>query len=372
MFRQGKFVFLFFLTFTLLICLKIIFKNEVLFTGDNFDLIFPQKNFWVSELKQGRIPLWNPYILSGTPYLADINLGTFSPTNFIYLLINPVERAGSLLFVLELFLAGFFTYLLSRLYNVSETGSVISGISFMCSGIILSYVTNLAIFNVAVFIPIILYILEIAFLNRRIIYFILVGILFALQILSGHVQITFYTGLLIIFLTIFKKNLNFKQKLIILLIIFIIGFGLSAVQLLPFLEFTRFTPRIGQGYQWATQGSLTPVDLIKSTQPKFVWNFVSWVDFSAKVNVGYIGVIPFALFLIGLFSKDNKIKKWQVIAIISLVIALGSTTFLYKIIYYLIPGFSAFRIPSQALVIYSFTSCLIAGKGYDRITHDSV
>lgn len=372
MFRQGKFAFFFFLIFTLLICSRIFFKNEVLFTGDNFDLLFPQKYFWLAEIKQGRIPLWNPYILSGTPYLADINLGTLSPASLIYLLISPVEKAGSLLFVFELFLIGFFTYLLARLYKVSEIGAVISGISFMCSGIILSYITNLAIFNVAVFIPTILYVLEIAFLKRKIIYFILVGILFALQIVSGHAQITFYTGLLILCLTLFKEKLKFKQKLSIILMVFLLAFGLSAVQLIPFLEFTKFTPRVGQGYEWSTQGSLTIKDLVKSTQPKFAWNFVPWVDFSAKVNIGYIGVIPFVLFLIGLFSREKNFKIWKVVCVVSLIIALGNTTFIYKIFYYLIPGFSALRVPSQAIVIYSLAACLIAGKGFDRITDDFI
>ncbi len=138
------------------------------------------------------------------------------------------------------------------------------------------------------------------------------------------------------------------------------------------MEFTHYTPRVEQGYEWATQGSLTFLDLFKSTQPKFIWNFVPWVDFSAKVNAGYIGVIPFALFLIGLFSKERVFKIWKIVAAVSLIIALGNTTFLYKFIYYLIPGFSSLRVPSQAILIYSFAACLIVGKGFDRITNDLV
>lgn len=357
----------FFGIFTLLVCFRIIFSGETLFTGDNFDLLFPQKHFWVNEIIKGRIPLWNPYILSGTPYLADINLGTLAPSNLIYLIITPVERAASLLFTLELFVIGFFTYLVSRRYKVSQLGSVIAGLTFMCSGVILIYITNLAILNVIVFLPIIFYFLDKAFQEKSLGLVIFCGILFALQVISGHAQLTYYTGLLVTFLVLTKEKINLLTKIKILLTIFLVAFSASAIQILPFLEFAKYTSRVNQGYQWATVGSLGFMDLVKFIWPKFVWSFSGWIDFSSKVNLGYIGVIPFILFLIGLTAKERKWKILIIIALLSVVAALGKNTPFYRLLYLLLPGISALKVPSQTISIYSFVAALLAGKGFDLL-----
>ncbi len=359
--------FVFFSVFTAVFGFNIIFRGEVLFTGDNFDLLFPQKHFWINEVKSGRIPLWNPYILSGTPYLADINLGTFSPVNLVYLLINPVEKAGSLIFIVEFFLIGLITYFCARYYRISDIGAIISGLSFSCSGIMLNYVSNLAIFNTAFFIPLVILLTHIALKKKTLGMILILSTVYAIQILSGHAQITFYTGLLmvvIIFLNDFTKPV---KKLLIVLLILVIAVGLSAVQLMPFLEFTGFTPRINQGYQWATQGSLAFKDIAKFIFPKFIYFFTGWTDFSAKVNLGYIGIIPFVLVLFNLFSKKTFAKLYLGLAISAIIIALGNHTPIYKLVYLLVPGFSSLRYPSQAVVIYSFAASVLAGSGFDSL-----
>lgn len=358
---------LFFLVFTLIVCFRIVFNGEVLFTGDNFDLLFPQKQFMLEEISDGRLPLWNPYILSGTPYLADINLGFFSPANLFYLFFKPVEKAASYLLVLEFFLIGFFTYLCARLYKLSYLSSIISGIVFMCSGIVLAYITNLSIFNVVVFLPLIIYFLEKALDKRSYKLGILCAILFALQILSGHVQITYYTGLLVAGLIFLNKNLSLKAKLKSISLIFLIAFALSSVQLFPFMELAKLTPRFSQNYEWATQGSLGFIDLLKFIFPKFMWSFTGWVDFSSKVNIGYIGVIPLILMLVGFFSKERKSRILSGFILISIIIALGRNTPLYRLFYTVIPGLSLLKVPSQIISIYSFLGALLAGIGLDLL-----
>ncbi len=189
MVRQNYFAFSFFAVFTFILFWRIVISGEVVFTGDNFDLLFPQKHFWLEEIKQGRLPLWNPYILSGTPYLADINLGTFAPSNFIYFLVKPVEKASSYLLIFDFFLIGFFTFLSARHLQISYVGSIISGLVFMGSGIVMAYLSNLAILNVLVFLPMIFYSWQKALEQGKYRWVIVSSLFFACQILSGHVQI---------------------------------------------------------------------------------------------------------------------------------------------------------------------------------------
>lgn len=365
--KRDYFSVIFFLIFALIICFKIVFNGEVIFTGDNFNLLFPQKHFLVEEVKQGRFPLWNPYILSGTPYLADINLGTLAPTNLIYFLIKPIERAASYLLVFELFLIGFLTYLCARIYKVSYISSIISGVIFMCSGTILAYVTNLSILNVIVFLPIVFYFLEKALNERSYKLVIICAILFALQIISGHAQITYYTGFLIAALIFLNNKISSKSKIKISILIFSIALTLSSIQLFPFIELAKLTPRFNQNYEWATQGSLGFIDLIKFLTPKFMWSFTGWVDFSSKANIGYIGVIPFLLMLIAFFSKERRFRILSGFILISVILALGRNTPLYRLFYTVIPGLSLLKVPSQIISIYSFVGALLAGKGLDLL-----
>ena len=71
---------------------------------------------WEAEVWRatGSIPLWNPMIFGGLPYVAATGHGdVFYPTSFLRL-IMPADVVLSLSFVLHTILAGVFTYLFLR------------------------------------------------------------------------------------------------------------------------------------------------------------------------------------------------------------------------------------------------------------------
>ena len=71
--------------------------------------IYPWKHFVVSELKEGRMPLWNPNNFSGNPALANFQTAVFSPFTLLYFIL-PFIDAWSLTVLLQPLLAGIFTY----------------------------------------------------------------------------------------------------------------------------------------------------------------------------------------------------------------------------------------------------------------------
>ena len=48
--------------------------------GDLAPFLYPNYRFAAEYLHQGIIPLWNPYLYSGTPFAADIQSGLFIPS----------------------------------------------------------------------------------------------------------------------------------------------------------------------------------------------------------------------------------------------------------------------------------------------------
>ncbi|HLG29597.1 MAG TPA: hypothetical protein VI387_05245, partial [Candidatus Brocadiales bacterium] len=88
-------------------------------------------------VKNGTFPIWNPYHLNGHPLFATLQPGVFYPPSILYLFL-PFDLAFNYIIVIHYFLAGFFTFLLLRCLKASYGASLISAITFMLSGYLLS------------------------------------------------------------------------------------------------------------------------------------------------------------------------------------------------------------------------------------------
>src|SRR2546425_2172852 len=95
---------------------------------------------WSAEWwkRTGHLPLWNPEIFGGLPFLAAGSGDVFYPTWLLRLLI-PTTTAGNLSFFVHYLLAGLFMYLLLRRLSVSWGGAVVGGLAYQLSGLIASY-----------------------------------------------------------------------------------------------------------------------------------------------------------------------------------------------------------------------------------------
>ena len=95
---------------------------------------------WGAEWWQrlGHVPLWNPELFGGLPFVAAGHGDIFYPTSFLRLVL-PVETVVNLAFIVHYILAGLFTYWLLRRLHLSWTGAVIGGLAYELSGLIASY-----------------------------------------------------------------------------------------------------------------------------------------------------------------------------------------------------------------------------------------
>ncbi len=82
-----------------------------------------------SLVQWGQIPLWNPMILSGTPFAADPLSGLYYPPNWLAFAIGP-GVAFNLLTWLHLTWAGLGTWKLSRTLGVSSGPAIVAGLAF--------------------------------------------------------------------------------------------------------------------------------------------------------------------------------------------------------------------------------------------------
>src|SRR5262249_12654451 len=152
-------------------------------------------HFGSAALAHGELPLWNPYIFSGTPYIAGLQSAIFYPLHLIYLLC-PTALAMNLSIALHCWLASVFTYCYARYLDIGRTGAALAAITFVYSApyflhIYPGHLSNLA---TMIWLPLLFLAVEALLRTRAITSALLGGIVLALQVLAGHPQYLFYSA----------------------------------------------------------------------------------------------------------------------------------------------------------------------------------
>jgi hypothetical protein len=345
-------------------------KNPI--TSDAVSFSYPMKYLVVTYLKNGVLPLWNPYILFGTPLLANFQSGVFSVTNIFYFLTD-FNSAWNFQIISQHFLAFLFTYILLRYWKISKIGSFLGGISFAFGGFNLIWSEWNAHALTASYIPLLIYfidkLLQSLSLRDKFFYGTGLSVGLAFQIFSGYPQIVLYTipALFILCVIRFKYELSYFVNLILFLIFISIGVGIAAPQILPGQELLKLSQRSYEiiPKEWAF---LSWRQVITFIAPDFYGNHATsnyWGDKNYTSNIGFVGVITFTLAILTAkyFRKRKEILFLLILIIISLVLSLPTpiAVFLWdKDILGLKAG-AFYRI----LVLFSFAMSALAGFGYD-------
>lgn len=343
-------------------------KNPM--TTDVVSFTYPMQTLAIDLLKKGEAPLWNPYILGGTPLLANFQSAPFSPTNFIYFLVDKLS-AWSIQIFLQHFLAAVFTYLLLRHWKVSKWGSIFGGTIFAFSGFNLIWSQWNGHTLAASFIPLILLFVDRYLLNGKVLDGVLTSIFFCLLFLSGYPQVALYLAIAIGFLWLirFKKDKEFIFKSVFLGGFLALGIGLAALQILPGSELLSLSQRELEPhpFEWAF---LPFIKLITFLAPDYFGNHATqnyWGPQDYTSNTGFVGVIAFVLGTAGLsfLKKKKEIFYLALLLAASLVFAFPTpvSIFLWK------SGFLGFNAASahRSLVLFNLAVALLGGFGIDNL-----
>lgn len=190
---------------------KLTLSKGVLFGQDVTYQNLPSRFYVAKMLKQNIFPLWSPEILLGFPFFAEGQAGVLYPPNYIFLFL-PSYFAYNLSIILHLFLAGLFTYLFIRLLNVDRFSSMLSALGFMFSSTLFS-VAHINLINTIIWLPFILYFIELFFKKERFIYLLPVSFLIGIIFFAGHFPTTFRVILVFVVYFLFRSfSLYLKTK----------------------------------------------------------------------------------------------------------------------------------------------------------------
>lgn len=133
------------------------YYNRVLVDVPLADL--PWRAFARRLLHEGTLPLWNPYMFAGTPFLANPQTGIFSLFS-LPLWTLPFDYAIGVGAALTLWAAGFGTYLLVRQLGLRFLPGVMAAVAFSFSAINVVWLTHATLPAVAAMLPWMVWLVE--------------------------------------------------------------------------------------------------------------------------------------------------------------------------------------------------------------------
>ncbi len=301
--------------------------------GDLAQFLYPTYKFAAEWWRRGILPLWNPYLFAGMPFVGDIQSGFFYPLNLLtFLISSPLTfRDMEMLSVLHFFIAGAGMYTFLRWgkfqapisnAQLSRSASLAGAMAFEFSDLFITHFGNLNLIAVAAWLPPVLLFYRRAVTDRRAMFAAMAGIFLAVAFLAGHVQAFLFIVIALGVFAIYhameigqmslrgatganhhveepiqrfqpgnahddlratkqsprrdleiasQKTLAMTQfrPLLFLALTAAVAFGLSAPALLPSIEMTQYTLRAAFSYDQAAQFSLPPAQLIGLFVPGF-------------------------------------------------------------------------------------------------------
>src|SRR5205823_14422401 len=98
--------------------------------------VLPMKHFLAAHMHLGEIPLWNPWIYMGTPFLAGLQTGVFYPPSLLLALPFPLGLNLFLLAHYYIALVGAWAFLRDR--SLSRAACGIGSLTFVLGGYLVS------------------------------------------------------------------------------------------------------------------------------------------------------------------------------------------------------------------------------------------
>lgn len=355
--------------------------------SDQFIAGYAFRDFAAQSLKSGHgFPLWNPFIEGGLPYVAAMHGDIFYPT-FLLRMALPTDAAMTWEFVIHLFLCGLFTFLFLRAWRFGFYASLIGGIAYMLGGSIAGYASpgHDGKLFVSTMLPAALLLLTRGVRDGKAWAWGGLTVVVGLAVLSPHPQLLQYmlltSGAFALYIAfaehpgigrlprgVAARRLGLAAGAVVL------GGLIGAIQYLPVIEYTPWSPRAGgHDYATATSYSFPIEETLNMYWPQFSGMLSSyWGRNSIHLHSDYFGVVVLMLFgaAFGQLARSTQRSFrtfWIVTGAIALLWAYGGFTPFFHVILAIVPGTKYFRAPSTIIYVAAFSMAVLASIGTERL-----
>jgi hypothetical protein len=349
--------------------------DQIVAGNDLTNMFLHWLRFAVSSVQRGQFPLWNPYLFSGVPFVANPQPALFYPPTWLALLM-PVSKAFGWMVVLHAWLAGAGMYAWLRSEGASVAGALVGAAAFTFNGymFVRVYAGHLGVITTSAWLPLLLWSYRQVVRRRSWGLAVVGGLPVGLAILAGHTASFIYVALGLLAYVAFcgweRWRAEPSARAVVLPVawagvMLLVGLALAAVQLLPMAELTlRSTRQVSPSYEFAARFSWPPGYLLTLLVPNFFGEPVRsgyWGDGVYDEFIYYVGVLPLLLALLGLRLRHRLTPLLCTLGLGALLLAFGGYGSLYRLFYRFVPLFNATRAPARAGFLFTLAATGLAG-----------
>lgn len=342
--------------------------------------------------REGWLPLWNPHQGMGYPLYANSQSAIFYPPNALFAWLDV--KAFGWLAAWHLWWAGMGVWwLLRRQVGIGFAPALIGAIAFAFSLWMVAWQYLPTVPTTASWLPWVLLAVSAWYHHpdvRRATWW---GTAMGMCLLAGHLQIAFYVILASILLVAYLGVARFASRqtsdarnslwtyTATLILAFAIALSLSAPQVLPAVEMSRYShrhaPATMEGYSAYVNSAMPFANLITLFLPDFFghpgvartdtpdvstfWGKGNYAEFAC-----FMGIPVLLMALLGAFAQRSVWRGYALLlAVLAMLLALGTP--LNALLYFGVPGFSGTGSPARVLVLWAFSTALLAGLGAERL-----
>jgi hypothetical protein len=334
--------------------------------GDNLIQNYPLRVLVGIDVRHGHLPLWDPYLWSGSPLLAGFNAGAAYPGTLLFAVLSGASAwAGNQVVVCVVAATGMVALLraLGRSWSAAALGATV----FTYGGFMVAQNVHIDLVQAGAWLPWAFLAVDrlahrpdgrsatpwVAVLATAVGLMCLTGTVE--PILDGAVVLVVYTGWLV-------WRTPARRTVILLGVVagVAIGLAVGAAQLLPGAAFQAESQRALHTYAYFTSGSMNKSLTILGLDPLLLgvdhgFPITYFGTYNLPEVSSYIGILP-VMALFGLLGRRNRRSSeaptwwiWYVVLGIGLVLTWGDFTPVGHLLYHL-PLFNRQRLLSRNLL----------------------
>jgi hypothetical protein len=314
------------------------------------------KSYYREALLAGRLPLWNPYVGLGRPFLADIETQTLYPPN-LFVLLFGVNCGIPLLLVLHQAIAIGGGTCLGRKLGADAVPSFFVGVGFALAS---PFTARLAAGMLPVYFslcwwPVLLWLgasLQDGWNRRDAAKFAAVA---CMAILAGNPPIVFVEFLGLFAFLAFRVDwpgvgagwrIQLRNHVGVLLAV-ILGAGLAAVQILPFAELIRQGNRPLNSLKFAVADGMPPASWLSLIFPTSIAFGPNW-EYDLYCGLITLFAATGAVFL----WRDRNVRGLLGLGLTGALLGVGDRAPFLSWLSHIVPGASALRLPSRYGILF--------------------
>ncbi len=391
------------------------------------------KQFLLEAMGERQIPLWNPYLFAGVPFLAAGQHSALYPFSTLFYFL-PLERAYGMFTVSQLFLAGAFMYLFARVLGMRRGAATLAAIVYeLCSYMLVS-VDFPMILAASAWLPWLLTMIELIVRQHPALggrpatlpWVALGAVGLGLQLLAGHGENSYFSLLVMALYAAWRLGAQLFGGTVVsgaanvgrrvqagrsvvrpaawLIIMVVLGIGLGSIQVLPFFEVVQQNFREGAAslsdvlswaYPWRRVITFVAPNFFGNPSHHAYYDLFAWQSRPVTVNAygdsilkidwgiknyveggAYLGILPLLLALIAVLSsmrRSSATARGRASVWFFALLAIASLSFVFPTgtyaIIHALPIVNQSHSPFRWVFPLALSVAVLAGWGLDMVGH---